>query len=133
MASNFEKSHCLIDNLKERINKLAFKTLRHNKIVSKGVRYKNLVKSDLLVEIVKASEIRPVPPKHERILVPEDIRMYDIIDVFDNDGWWIGFICGRHEENYKVYFPTTGENVAYSPHLLRFHQEWNKGNWISSN
>ncbi|XP_015069554.1 DUF724 domain-containing protein 3-like [Solanum pennellii] len=167
MASNFEKSHCFIDNLKARIKKLAFKTQDTTKLFQRGdqvevasqewgyigayytativspigsshyrVRYKNLVnddKSDLLEEIVNASETRPVPPKHETLLVPEDIHMYDIVDVFDNDGWWIGFISGRHEENYKVYFPTTGENVAYPPHLLRFHQEWNKGNWISSN
>ncbi|XP_055828587.1 protein AGENET DOMAIN (AGD)-CONTAINING P1-like [Solanum dulcamara] len=170
MAPNFEeyRSESLIDNIKARINKMAFRKQDTTKLFQRGdqvevasqewgyigayytativslignshyrVQYTNLVnddKSDLLEEIVTASEIRPMPPKqHETLLIPEDIRMYDIVDVFDNDGWWIGFISGRHEENYYVYFPTTGDNVAYPPQLLRFHQEWSKGKWISSN
>ncbi|KAF3660290.1 putative cytochromeA1-like [Capsicum annuum] len=156
----------LIDILKARINRMAFKKQDTTTLFQRGdkvevasqewgyigsyytakivcsigdshyrVRFKNLVnddKSDLLEELVMASEIRPMPPRHKTLL-PENICLNDIVDVFDKDGWWVGFVSGRDEQSYYVYFPTTGDNVAYPLQLLRFHQEWNMGNWISSN
>ncbi|TMW82619.1 hypothetical protein EJD97_005518 [Solanum chilense] len=55
-------------------------------------------------------------------------RLYDMVDVFANDGWWFGFISGKIGEEYYVYFPTTADNIAY--HVLRFHQEWSNGKWM---
>ncbi|XP_075080473.1 protein AGENET DOMAIN (AGD)-CONTAINING P1-like [Nicotiana tabacum] len=79
-------------------------------------------------EIVTAGEIRSVPPQH-----PENnFRLYGIVDAFDNDGWWLGFITGKIGTKYVVYFPTTADEVAYPPEVLRFHQEWYNGNWVSS-
>ena len=57
-------------------------------------------------------------------------RLYDMVDVFANDGWWFGFISGKIGEEYYVYFPTTADNIAYPRDVLRFHQEWSNGKWI---
>ncbi|WMV35444.1 hypothetical protein MTR67_028829 [Solanum verrucosum] len=95
------------------------------------VQYKTLVTDDEtapLQETVRVSEVRPVPPT-----LPSEARSmvtYDIVDVYDKEAWWFGVITGEDEENYHVYFPTTGEHVAYSTDKLRFHQEWSNGQWI---
>ncbi|XP_009614121.2 protein AGENET DOMAIN (AGD)-CONTAINING P1-like [Nicotiana tomentosiformis] len=89
------------------------------------VRYKTLLtkdESELLEEIVTDSEVRPVPP---HIAKPEGgFRLYDGVDVFDNDGWWFGFIYRKTGSDYIVYFPTTNEELAYPHDVLRAHQEW---------
>ncbi|XP_019224138.1 PREDICTED: DUF724 domain-containing protein 3-like [Nicotiana attenuata] len=98
------------------------------------VKYKTLLtedESELLEEIVPASEVRPVPP---HIANPDGgFRLYDGVDVFDNDGWWFGFIYGKIGSDYIVYFPTTDEELKYPPDVLRAHQEWTyKGEWGTS-
>ncbi|XP_016432461.1 protein AGENET DOMAIN (AGD)-CONTAINING P1-like [Nicotiana tabacum] len=89
------------------------------------VNYKTLLtedESELLEEIVTPSRVRPIPP---HIANPVgDFNLYDGIDVFDNDGWWFGFIYGNIEFDYIVYFPTTDEELKYPPDVLRTHQEW---------
>ncbi|CAN4100526.1 unnamed protein product [Withania somnifera] len=94
------------------------------------VKYKTLLTDDRsasLEETVNAFEVRPVPPE----TMPENggFRVYDIVDVFANDGWWFGFISGKIGEEYYVYFPTTADNIAYPANVLRRHQEWS-GRWI---
>ncbi|OIT38101.1 PREDICTED: DUF724 domain-containing protein 3-like [Nicotiana attenuata] len=95
------------------------------------VKYKTLLTDDEsapLEEIVTVGEIRSVPPQHPEI----NFRLYGIVDAFDNDGWWLGFITGRIGTKYIVYFPTTADEVAYPPEVLRFHQEWYNGKWVFS-
>ncbi|KAH0659423.1 hypothetical protein KY289_028171 [Solanum tuberosum] len=71
------------------------------------IKYKTLLtddESEPLEDVFSAAEIRPVPPQqHETI--------------------------GKIGEEYYVYFPATGDNIAYPRHVLRFHQEWVNGNW----
>lgn len=99
------------------------------------VMYKTLLTNDEsapLEEIVNISEVRPVPLDHqnEATLVKNDFHLYDMVDVFANDGWWFGVISGKIGQKYYVYFPTTGENIEYPSELLRFHQEWASDEWI---
>ncbi|KAK4375675.1 hypothetical protein RND71_006352 [Anisodus tanguticus] len=97
------------------------------------VKYKTLLtddKSAPLEEIVTVSEVRPVPPDQRETLLENGFRLYDMVDVFDNDGWWFGLITGKIGQEYDVYFPTTGDKIAYPPEMLRFHQEWSNGKWI---
>ncbi|KAM7492170.1 hypothetical protein LguiA_035091 [Lonicera macranthoides] len=95
------------------------------------VQYKTLLKDDLtgpLREIVAADEVRPVPPE-----IPVTVfGMYDKVDAFDNDGWWVGKITGKIEGMYYVYFETTKDEVKYPLSRLRVHQDWVDGTWVSS-
>lgn len=95
------------------------------------VKYKTLVTDDEsapLEEHVKVSEVRPVPPDFSHEIMPMEI--YDMVDVYDNEGWWFGVITGKTRESYYVHFPTTAENLVYSVQKLRFHQEFTNGEWI---
>ncbi|MCD9644167.1 hypothetical protein HAX54_032184 [Datura stramonium] len=97
------------------------------------VEYKTLLTDDEsapLEDVVTAAEVRPVPPDQHEIMSGNNFRLYDMVDVFANDGWWFGFISGKIGQDYYVYFPTTGDNIAYPSHVLRFHQEWSNGKWI---
>lgn len=94
------------------------------------VQYATLVTDDLsapLEEATSDAEVRPRPP-----LIGEcEYQTYDIVDAFDNDGWWVGLITGRTaEDKYTVFFETTREEIAYDKDLLRFHHDWTNGRWI---
>lgn len=105
------------------------------------VEYKDLVdendQSRLLIESVPANEVRPVPPK----IVASGFRYLDMVDAFDNDGWWVGKISAikyggsgsEDDENYYyVFFETTGDEIAYPLSRLRGHLDWHRGKWVSS-
>ncbi|KAG5602531.1 hypothetical protein H5410_033901 [Solanum commersonii] len=78
-----------------------------------------------------SAAIRPVPPHQDETMSENGFRLYDMVDVFANDGWWFGFISGKIGEEYYVYFPTTADNIAYTRHVLRFsHFIWSNGKWI---
>uniref|UniRef100_M1CKQ9 RNA binding protein n=1 Tax=Solanum tuberosum TaxID=4113 RepID=M1CKQ9_SOLTU len=97
------------------------------------IKYKNLLTDDEsapLEEMFTSAAIRPVPPHQDETMSENGFRLYDMVDVFANDGWWFGFISGKIGEEYYVYFPTTADNIAYPRHVLRFHQEWFNGKWI---
>ncbi|XP_030478650.1 protein AGENET DOMAIN (AGD)-CONTAINING P1 [Cannabis sativa] len=100
------------------------------------VMYKNLVEGVVntqpLVETVRLDELRPVPPP-----APEnDEKEYgylDLVDAWDNDGWWVGRISGRKENgDYFVYFEICGDEIAYPVSRLRVHLDWVKKKWVSS-
>ncbi|OVA13636.1 Agenet-like domain [Macleaya cordata] len=96
------------------------------------VEYLTLITDDqkrYLREIVDATEIRPSPPK----IPVSDFNILDQVDVFDNDGWWVGRITGRDLVNFYVYFDrSTGETLRYRFPQLRVHQEWENGKWVPS-
>ncbi|XP_027773370.1 DUF724 domain-containing protein 6-like [Solanum pennellii] len=97
------------------------------------IKYKTLLTDDEsapLEEMVSAAVIRPVPPHQHETMSENGFHLYDMVDVFANDGWWFGFISGKIGEEYYVYFPTTADNIAYPRHVLRFHQEWSNGKWM---
>ncbi|KAG5603344.1 hypothetical protein H5410_034714 [Solanum commersonii] len=92
------------------------------------VKYRTLVNNNEtapLEELASVYEVRPIPPD-----IPHEMKIYEIVDVYDNEGWWFGVITRKVEQKYYVYFPTTADTVAYSIDKLRVHQEWSDGNWI---
>ncbi|GER56454.1 agenet domain-containing family protein [Striga asiatica] len=95
------------------------------------VRYESLVTDDLsgpLREVVSAAEVRPRPP---RVTAADPFRLNDVVDAYDNDGWWVGKITGRAPNgHYYVFFDSTGDLIAYPKARLRIHLEWVTGNWI---
>ncbi|OVA13635.1 Agenet-like domain [Macleaya cordata] len=94
------------------------------------VEYKTLLTDDekmFLRDIVDATEIRPSPP----IIPVSEFHLFDQVDVFANDGWWVGRITGKKLSNYQVYFDrSTGETIGYRFSQLRIHQEWENGKWV---
>lgn len=84
-----------------------------------------------LREVVDAAEVRPCPPA---IKVAE-FNVLDKVDAYDRDGWWVGRVTGREfgEDKYSVYFESSGDEFVYSGYLLRVHQEWENGVWVTSN
>ncbi|XP_055826377.1 protein AGENET DOMAIN (AGD)-CONTAINING P1-like [Solanum dulcamara] len=99
------------------------------------VKYKTLLTNDEaspLEDIVIVSMVWPVPPDHQTkiILVKNDFCLYDMVDVFTNDGWWFGLITGKIGKKCYFYFPTTRDNIEYPSDVWRFHQEWSNGEWI---
>ncbi|XP_061349561.1 protein AGENET DOMAIN (AGD)-CONTAINING P1-like [Gastrolobium bilobum] len=96
------------------------------------VRYKNLLEDNEslpLTETLYPKELRPAPPR----VHASQFALYQKVDAFDNDGWWVGSITGRTGSHYYVYFSTTNEEIAYPSSQIRVHQEWVNGNWILSN
>ncbi|KAM7274549.1 hypothetical protein ACFE04_016415 [Oxalis oulophora] len=79
-------------------------------------------------EFVQVNEIRPSPP-HSQFAA--DFGVHTIVDAFDNDGWWVGYIS-RIEDNskYHVYYELYDDEIGYPLELLRPHQEWVNGGWV---
>ncbi|KAI3457138.1 hypothetical protein Pfo_013801 [Paulownia fortunei] len=93
------------------------------------VQYRTLIKDDLsgpLREVVSSVEVRPRPPE----VMAAVFRMYDVVDAFDNDGWWVGKITGRVGDKYYVFFETTGDEIAYAKDRIRVHQDWVNAKWV---
>ncbi|XP_043687519.1 protein AGENET DOMAIN (AGD)-CONTAINING P1-like [Telopea speciosissima] len=77
------------------------------------VEYKNLLAQDgnrLLREIVRTDEVRPYPPA----IQVSKFGLFDRVDTYDKDGWWVGRITRKNKSGYHVYFEITGEEIAYS-------------------
>ncbi|KAL8461123.1 hypothetical protein ACS0TY_031753 [Phlomoides rotata] len=92
------------------------------------VQYRTLVTDDYsapLRELASVAEVRPRPPP----VVAADYKIHDVVDVFANEGWWVGRITSRVGDNYSVFFDSTGEEIDYAKDLLRIHQDWINGKW----
>ncbi|XP_042519176.1 protein AGENET DOMAIN (AGD)-CONTAINING P1-like [Macadamia integrifolia] len=67
------------------------------------VEYKTLLTDDeskWLREMVHVSEVRPSPPQ----LQVSKFNLWDIVDAFDNEGWWAGRISSIAEYKYYACF-----------------------------
>ncbi|KAL9297775.1 hypothetical protein ACSQ67_023671 [Phaseolus vulgaris] len=98
------------------------------------VRYDTLLEDDEsqpLTETLFPKELRPKPP---RLTATSSFALYQRVDAFDNDGWWVGEISGKVDNrHYYVYFSTTHEEIVYPASAISVHQEWLNGQWIRSN
>ncbi|KAI3802700.1 hypothetical protein L1987_30841 [Smallanthus sonchifolius] len=92
------------------------------------VQYKTLVQGDgsgPLREVFSTDKIRPKPWD----IVATDFCLSEVVDAYDNDGWWVGKIIRKMGSKYLVYFKSSSEKKAYPLHWLRVHQEWKDGVW----
>ncbi|CAJ1978804.1 unnamed protein product [Sphenostylis stenocarpa] len=100
------------------------------------VRYDTLLEEDgsqPLTETLFPKELRPKPPRLDSSS-SSSFKLYQRVDAFDNDGWWVGEITGKADKHhYYVYFSTTHEEIAYPSSAIRVHQEWLNGEWVRSN
>ncbi|XP_073152380.1 protein AGENET DOMAIN (AGD)-CONTAINING P1-like [Henckelia pumila] len=80
-----------------------------------------------LREVVHAIEVRPRPPE----MYMTEFRLGDRVDVFDDDGWWVGTVKGADfdEGKYYVYLKILGFEICYHVERLRVHQDWKNGTW----
>ncbi|KAL2483426.1 Plant Tudor-like protein [Forsythia ovata] len=94
------------------------------------VQYITLLKDNMsepLREVVFAAEVRPNPPD----ISVTGFKLYDLVDAFDNDGWWVRKITGKVGNKYFVYFECSSKDeFAYDFERLRVHQDWVNGNWV---
>ncbi|CAN4099274.1 unnamed protein product [Withania somnifera] len=80
--------------------------------------------------LLRSLDVRPVPPdQNEAVIAHGGFSVYNMVDVFANDGWWFGVIDRIIGEDYYVYFPTTDDNIAYPVDVLRCHHEWVNDHW----
>ncbi|KAI3676624.1 hypothetical protein L1987_86236 [Smallanthus sonchifolius] len=95
------------------------------------IQYDTLLKDDSLVEhlteIVEPSFVRPLPPCN---LGRDngDFELYDVVDAYHREGWWIGVvkkvIVEGEMRKYTVLFENPPEEVEFERAQLRLHVDW---------
>ncbi|KAI7744990.1 hypothetical protein M8C21_003892 [Ambrosia artemisiifolia] len=122
------------------------------KLNKKGylIKYHTLLKDgsdEPLTEVVDSSFIRPCPPSNVRrnsdINVKEvevegdvegEFEVYDVVDAFHRDGWWIGVvksvIVEGEKRRYVVEFENPYEEFDFEKSNLRFHVDWVDQRWV---
>ncbi|ERN05810.1 hypothetical protein AMTR_s00006p00258650 [Amborella trichopoda] len=97
------------------------------------VEYDNLVSDDEngpLVETLEIVNVRPLPPVPD---TPHAFSLYEEVDAFYNDGWWVGVISKVVAEDgskYAVYFRNTREEMIFEFNQMRVHQDFIDGHWV---
>ncbi|XP_074303614.1 protein AGENET DOMAIN (AGD)-CONTAINING P1-like [Silene latifolia] len=82
-----------------------------------------------LRSVVAATNIRPIPP----FIGTSEYELDDIVDVFVNDGWWVGRVVDvlRSDGYYEIRFEMYDE-VSFNEFFdMRPHLEWEDGRWVS--
>ena len=102
--------------------------------VGKGkflVQYQSLRTDDdsgFLREEIDTLHIRPYPPE---TLVVDRFNLFEEVDAWYNDGWWVGVISKvLVGTKYRVFFRDTNEEMEFQHSNLRPHQEWIDGKWV---
>ncbi|XP_076888148.1 protein AGENET DOMAIN (AGD)-CONTAINING P1-like [Bidens hawaiensis] len=96
------------------------------------VVFRTLVEADnsgFLREFVKADKIRPKPAD----VFVTGFDLEEKVDVFANDGWWVGHIASKiRESEYLVHFDSTNQDIIYPFANIRVHQDWDTANevWV---
>ncbi|XP_076928411.1 protein AGENET DOMAIN (AGD)-CONTAINING P1-like [Bidens hawaiensis] len=92
------------------------------------VIFRTLLEADqsgLLREFVKANKIRPKP--FDVLVSAFDLG--EKVDVFANDGWWVGRIISKvGESECLVHFDSTNQDILYPFSDIRVHQDWDAAN-----
>ncbi|CDP16821.1 unnamed protein product [Coffea canephora] len=74
--------------------------------------------------------IRPCPPEIHQV---EHFELFTQVDVWYNDGWWVGHISKVKDGfKYKVFFENTNEEIDFEHVQLRPHQDWIKDKWVAA-
>ncbi|KAL4559759.1 hypothetical protein LXL04_031904 [Taraxacum kok-saghyz] len=73
-----------------------------------------------LEELISIRRLRPPPPKVDARMV-----IAGLVDVWHNEGWWVGRYTRREGDNYIVVFDQyPNQEYSYARQDLRFHHEW---------
>ncbi|XP_074266149.1 protein AGENET DOMAIN (AGD)-CONTAINING P1-like [Silene latifolia] len=84
--------------------------------------------SRLLRDVIRVEHIRPLAPFIARM----EYGLYDLVDVFVNDGWWTGRVIDVSgvDGYYEIFFEMYNEvsyNVNYE---MRPHLDWENNRWV---
>ncbi|KAJ0979967.1 hypothetical protein J5N97_015441 [Dioscorea zingiberensis] len=82
-----------------------------------------------LRETVPASNVRPRPP-YLGAAWGERYAIHQLVDAYHNEGWWTGAVSEVRGEQYSVFFPSTGETIAFRPSEVRAHLDWVNDRWV---
>ncbi|KAL4579767.1 hypothetical protein LXL04_015932 [Taraxacum kok-saghyz] len=86
------------------------------------IKYETLLDDEgkPLEELISMRRLRPRPPK-----VDARMSIGDLVDAWDNDGWWVGTYTRRDGDNYIVKFQKyPDQEYSYARRDLRFHHQW---------
>ncbi|KAL4591509.1 hypothetical protein LXL04_004477 [Taraxacum kok-saghyz] len=73
-----------------------------------------------LEELISLRRLRHPPPK-----VDERMSIGDLVDAWDNEGWWVGRYTRHEGDNYIVKLDEyPKQEYFYARRDLRFHHEW---------
>ncbi|XP_074277029.1 protein AGENET DOMAIN (AGD)-CONTAINING P1-like [Silene latifolia] len=100
-------------------------------VMLKCVEFHHLLNSDglrLLRNVIVVAQIRPVAPFIAQI----DFGLYDLVDVFVNDGWWTGRIIDVFSDDvyYEVYFELYNEALDHVYYEMRPYLDGVGSNWV---
>lgn len=81
-----------------------------------------------LIERIKTSFIRPVPPPDS----PPDrpFELYEVVDAFYTDTWWTGFVVKVVGDTYTVAFKRPLDLQEFRRSDLRLHWDWVDSKWV---
>ncbi|KAI3683946.1 hypothetical protein L1987_84462 [Smallanthus sonchifolius] len=117
------------------------KKTRKEKKTGYLVKYETLLVDDgslqPLTEVVDPSLVRPLPPRdirREDGEVVEEFEVYDVVDSYHRDGWWIGVVKTVIDEGemkkYVVEFENPTEEFEFERCKLRLHVDWIDCRWV---
>lgn len=98
------------------------------------VLYKNLIEDEETKIPIKEKlfprVLRSRPPRVRTV----EFKVGQNVDVFINEGWWIGKIVAVDIERslYMVYFRSTNKITEYHSSSIRVHQDLIDGLWYQS-
>ncbi|XP_057949362.1 protein AGENET DOMAIN (AGD)-CONTAINING P1-like [Malania oleifera] len=83
-------------------------------------------KTRLLIEMVEANDIRPVPPE-----IPDsDFSVADRVDAYLDNAWRVGKVSRKVDPNYYVRLDSTGDEFHCPFYRVRPHFDWEHGKWV---
>ncbi|KAL6865358.1 hypothetical protein ACP4OV_016509 [Aristida adscensionis] len=95
------------------------------------VEYATLKAEDETSPLTEAVEVRHLRPSPPDIPVINGFKLFDEVDAFCNDGWWVGVVSKViSDKKYMVYFRTSKEEMEFEHKQLRFHCDWMGGRWM---
>ncbi|KAI3805800.1 hypothetical protein L1987_21686 [Smallanthus sonchifolius] len=105
---------------------------RKDKKIGYLVEYDTLFEDEPLTEVVDPSFVRPSPPPPPPRVV-EDFEVYDVVDAYHRDGWWIGVVKTVIDEGeiwkYVVSFQNPNDEFQFQKSELRLHVDWVDCRW----
>ncbi|KVI00682.1 Agenet-like domain-containing protein [Cynara cardunculus var. scolymus] len=136
-------------NVQESKSKGSKHKSKRRKKIGYIVKYDSLFQecnlSEHLMEIVDPSFVRPLPPRYPRrnneVAEAEaeaeevgcDFELFDVVDAYHLDGWWIGVVTkvmiDGEFKKYIVSFESPPEEVEFEKSELRLHVDWIDGRW----